>query len=127
MSREPRVPNISRNTGGIDNGMQVNYSSAMPMGANYGGVEPRPSYMSIYDNSNTNTNTNIPMPTMAGKDNFNDINQAFTVSDTVNGFMNRGYSANNSNTDNNNNNNTMSLLTEDNDCLLYTSPSPRDS
>ena len=81
MSREPRVPNVVRNVSET----QVNYSSTMPTGSNYGGLEPRPSYMSIYDNAE-----NSPMPSMVGKENFNDINQAYNVSDTVNHFMNRG-------------------------------------
>ena len=104
MSREPRVPNVARNASEA----QVNYSSTIPTGSYYGGSEPRPSYMSIYDNAE-----NAPMPSMAGKDNFNDINQAYNVSDTVSHFMNRGQpEMRNSNSSNSL---TNHLLTEDNE------------
>ena len=114
MSREPRVPNIVRNASEA----QVNYLSTMPTGSYYGGSEPRPSYMSIYDNAE-----NVPMPSMAGKDNFNDINQAYNVSDTVSHFMNRGQhdsrnsnsNSFNSNSSNSSNSFTNHLLSEDNE------------
>jgi len=101
MSREPRVPNVARNASDA----QVNYSSTMPTGSYYGGLEPRPSYMSIYDNAE-----NTPMPSMSSKDNFNDINQAYNVSDTVSHFMNRGQSEMS-----NTNSFTNHLLSEDNE------------
>jgi len=103
--------------------MQVQFGNNAPIASNYGGLEPRrdvvpctkalsgfrPSYMSIYDNANMP----MPMPsmtTMGGKDNFNDINQAFTVSKTVDRFMNQ-----NREYDNNNVNDVNVLLNEDND------------
>jgi len=105
MSREPRVPNISRNSPMA----QVNYSSTMPTGSTYSGVEPRPAYMSIYDNAEgNNMQMSSPMPSVSGKEKFNDINQAFTVSDTVSHFMNRMQG-------NNNNPNNNPLLNEDNE------------
>lgn len=79
-SRQPRVPNMSRNS---DNA-NINISSVMPPVNNYGGINPRPAYMSIYDKSNNND----PMPMMLSKDNFNNLENAFKVSDTVNKFMN---------------------------------------
>lgn len=101
MSREPRVPNMLKN----EPNAQINYSSTLPTGSYYGGLEPRPSYMSIYNNTE-----NIPMPSIVGKENFNDINQAYNVSDTINHFMNRGLPEMNKNNLNNNN-----LLNEDNE------------
>jgi len=75
------------------NGMGMNVSFAdnnQPMD-NYGGLEPRPGYMSIYDNA---TEQGLPMPTQtqaqAGRSSFGDINQAFQVSPTVERFMARG-------------------------------------
>lgn len=88
--------------------MHVDFASNMPIKSNYGGEEPRPGYMSIYDNANE-----IPMPSMttiAGKDNFNDINQAFTVSKTVDNFMNQARQNEQNNIDDVN-----VLLNEDND------------
>lgn len=112
--------------------MQVQFENNTPIASNYGGVAPRsdvvpctkdlsgfrPSYMSIYDNANnannaTTSGMNMPMPsmtTMGGKDNFNDINQAFTVSKTVDRFMNQ-----NREYDNNNVDDVNVLLNEDND------------
>jgi len=88
-SRQPRVPNMSRNS---DNAT-VNISSVMPPLDNYGGLNPKPSYMGIYDKSNNND----PMPMMLSKDNFNNLENAFKVSDTVNNFMNTGNTNNNFN------------------------------
>ena len=85
-SREPRVPNINRNS---DNA-NINFSSTMPPIDNYGGLNPRPDYMEIYDKS-------APMPMMTGEK-FNDIENAFNVSSTVNSFMQRGMSNTNTNT-----------------------------
>ena len=83
---------------------------------NYGGEFPRPKYMSIYDNaemSATTMSNAIPMPTnLASRDNFNDINDAFNVSDTVNNFMNSGMRMYNN--ANGNANNSV-LLDEDSD------------
>ena len=108
-SREPRVPKIVRNT----NNAELNISSEMPEIKNYGGLEPLPSFMSIYNNSNSNSNSNnnqpkmnqsyttnqsYPRPVMTGEQ-FTDIENAYNVSDTLSHFMN---------TDSN-------LLDEDND------------
>lgn len=87
-SREPRVPKLLRNT----NNAELNISSEMPERNNYGGLEPLPGFMSIYNNPNANdnqSNTNYlyPMPIMAGEQ-FTDIENAYTVSDTLNKFMN---------------------------------------
>ena len=104
-SRQPRVPNMSRNS---DNA-SVNISSVMQPLDNYGGLNPKPSYMSIYDKSN-----NDPMPMMLSKDNFNNLENAFKVSDTVNRFMNTGNSNNsNHNNSNYNNSNHNNLLDDD--------------
>jgi hypothetical protein len=59
--------------------------------------------MSIYDNAGEG----IPAAVISGKENFNDINQAFAVSETVDRFMNNGSSMNR--------NNSNPLLNEDND------------
>jgi hypothetical protein len=98
LSREPRIPNRTQNT----NNIEMNMSSIMPPINNYGGLEPLPSYMTIYDNNDTsnrkqksiqstqpNSTYSNPSPTMTG-DNFTDVNSAFNVSDTLNNFMNRG-------------------------------------
>ena len=88
-SREPRVPKILRNTNNAD----INIASEMPDSNNYGGLEPLPSYMSIYNNSNSNqtnlthSNHSYPMPIMAGEQ-FTDIESAYTVSDTLSNMMN---------------------------------------
>ena len=75
----------------------------MPMD-NYGGLEPRPGYMSIYDNAEQG----MPMPTQtqSGRSAFGDINQAFQVSPVVERFMTRG---------GNSNSNTNFLLNENSD------------
>ena len=56
-SREPRIPNVQRST--ADANMQ--FSSVMSNESTYGGLEPRPGYMSIYDNAdkqNANVSSN---------------------------------------------------------------------
>jgi len=100
-AREPRIPNISRTSNGGE--AQINFSSTLPQGPFYLGLEQRPSYMSIYDNAGEG----IPAAVISGKENFNDINQAFAVSETVDRFMNNGSSMNR--------NNSNPLLNEDND------------
>ena len=77
-SRQPRVPNMNRNS---DNA-NINISSVMPALDNYGGINPKPAYMGIYERAGD------PMPNMLSKDNFNNLENAFQVSDTVNKFMN---------------------------------------
>lgn len=83
LSREPRIPNVQRAT--ADANMQ--FSSAMSNQSTYGGLEPRPGYMSIYDNADKQ----MPQPVNTnGTERFNnnDINNAFMVSNTVDKFMN---------------------------------------
>jgi len=95
-SREPRVSNISRNS---SNG-NINFSSTMPTSNGYNGVEPRPAYMQVYDNAAASDSYNamIPMPVQSqSKDAFSDIGSAFSVSDTVQNFMNRNDNSNSSN------------------------------
>lgn len=77
--REPRVPPhmVSNDM------MDINLASVPNNSSMYGGLEPRPAYMSIYDNA-----ADYLAPMNSNRDNFNDINNAFTVSDTVNKFMN---------------------------------------
>jgi len=75
-----------------DNIMNVSFAeNQIPMD-NYGGLEPRPGYMSIYDNASQG----MPMPiqTQAGRSAFGDINQAFQVSPVVERFMARGGDSN---------------------------------
>jgi len=101
-SRVPQVPRIVRNTNEAD----IMFSSSLPPLNNYGGLDPRPKYMDIYDNANANDTSNnnaiTPMP-IHSKSSFTDINNAFTVSDTVHSFMN-----------NTNYHETNNLLNEDN-------------
>ena len=99
-SREPRVPNHSVNS---NNGnANINFSSTMPTGNGYNGVEPRPAYMEIYDR-------NAPSPVMS-KDHFSDVDSAFNVSNTVDNFMKSGM---NMNSNMSNTTITNPLLTED--------------
>ena len=89
-SRMPRVPSNMHNY----NDTNINISSQLPKSNNnyYNGIEPRPSYMEIYDKTD-------PLPSQS-KDTFTNIDNAYNVSDTVNNFMERG---------------TNSLLLEDTD------------
>jgi len=99
-SREPRVPNHSVNS---NNGTtNINFSSTMPTGNGYSGLEPRPAYMEIYDR-------NAPSPVMS-KDHFSDVDSAFNVSNTVDNFMKSGM---NMNSNMNSTTITNPLLTED--------------
>ena len=96
-SREPRVPKILRNTNNAD----INISSVIPDTNNYGGLEPLPSYMSIYNNTQNQNQkqnyqsqsqshknpSNYPMPITTGEQ-FTDINNAYNISDTLSTFMN---------------------------------------
>ena len=97
-SREPRVPKMVKNT----NDISMSISSQMPPLNNYGGLEPLPSFMSIYD---TKTKNAQPHSTMSGPqpittgDHFTDINNAFQTSRLMNNFMTMGKTY-----DNNNNN-----------------------
>ena len=77
-----------------NNAMNVAFSdNQMPMD-NYGGLEPRAGYMSIYDNADQG----LPMPSQtqsqAGRSAFSDINQAFQVSPVVERFMARDGNSN---------------------------------
>jgi hypothetical protein len=106
MIRPLNIPNSSQLA---SNGSSINFSQAPMDGNNYGGLDPRPGYMSIYDNAGQG----LPMPadtqSQGNRSPFGDINQAFQVSHAVERFMNRG------NSNNNNNNNQNPLLNEDND------------
>ena len=108
-SRQPRVPNMSRNT---DNA-SVNISSVMPPIDNYGGLNPRPAYMQIYDKSGD------PMQNMLSKDNFNNLENAFKVSDTVNRFMNTN-SVNDATGGSSNSNNLLNEDTYEDEQFLNT-------
>ena len=85
-------PRVSSSTNGSN--MEINYSSNMPERSNYGGLEPRPSYMSIYDNADSNS---MQFPVPSSKEQFNDISQAYSVSDTLNNFMTNGQTRNSNN------------------------------
>lgn len=78
-SREPRVPAMQRNS------PEANFSisSVMPPRDNYGGVHPSSEFLK------TNQGAIVPASALA-KDSFSDINNAFTVSRTVDNFMARG-------------------------------------
>jgi hypothetical protein len=96
MIREQRTPPIARDA---SNELAVAFSSAPIDNDNYGGINPRPGYMSIYDNAGQG----LPMPSQSGgRSNFNDINQAFQVSSAVERFMSAAQ------------NNSNPLLNEDN-------------
>ena len=129
-SREPRVSSINSNS---DNAT-ISLSSSMPSQNTYTGLNPRPGYMQLYDNNNIGTNSNDindnnyfgPSP-VDSKENFTDINSAYSVSDTIRDFMKIGTSASdnrsrsssnssrNSNSRSNSNSNISDLLTEDTD------------
>ena len=79
LTLEPRVPNMQRS--GADYDMTV--SSVMPKRLTYTGLQPLPAYLSSYETSGEG-------PAPITKDKFNNINNAFNVSDTVNNFMNMG-------------------------------------
>jgi hypothetical protein len=85
-SREPRVPTNQKL---VNDGSCIQISSQMPNDSKYMGIEPRPSYMQVYDKADG------IYPYTVEKDGFNDLNQAFNVSDTVNSFMTKGDSTNN--------------------------------
>jgi hypothetical protein len=97
-------------------GMDISFSSNQAPMDNYGGLEPRPGYMSIYDNS---AEQGLPMPTQtqaqAGRSAFGDINQAFQVSPTVERFMARGGSDSNP---------LMNDNTEEDQLILYKKLNP---
>ena len=78
LTREARVPKINRNS----NNANINFSSTMPPYNNYGGLNPRPDYMKIYDTAG-------PSPIMIGEQ-FSDISNAYTISNDANDFMKRG-------------------------------------
>jgi hypothetical protein len=71
------------------NDFAVAYSNASVAVDNYGGISPRPSYMSVYDTQqDNNTLPTVPMPnSTSNRNNFNDLNQAFQVSPAVEQFM----------------------------------------
>ena len=75
-----------------DNNMNISFTDNYMPVDNYGGLEPRPGYMSIYDNAGQGLSMPMPQQTQAtpGRSAFGDINQAFQVSPTVERFMARG-------------------------------------
>jgi hypothetical protein len=76
LTQETRLPNIYRSGADYD----MNISSVMPPKLSYTGLQPLPAYMSSYGDG----------PTPNIKDKFNNIENAFNVSDTVNNFMSMG-------------------------------------
>lgn len=93
-SREPRVPKMVKNS----NDVSMNISSQMPPLNNYGGLEPLPSFMTIYNNkakhtqpqsSQPNPTLSEPQPISTG-DHFTDIGNAFQTSRLMNNFMGVG-------------------------------------
>jgi hypothetical protein len=91
-----RTPPVTRDA---SNELSVNMESAPIKINTYGGINPLPAYMSIYDNVNStngNGNDNMPMPSAGTRNNFNDLNQAFQVSPVVERFMKSAQSNNNS-------------------------------
>lgn len=79
LTLEPRVPNMSRS--GADYDMTI--SSVMPQRLTYTGLQPLPAYISSYEAFGEG-------PAPITKDKFNNIDNAFQVSETVNNFMGRG-------------------------------------
>jgi len=104
LSHKQQSP-LNINTNNIDNSMMnLSFSeNTMPVN-NYGGLEPRPHYMSIYDNAELNN----PMPAQQQRNNFGDINQAFQVNPIVETFMT-----------NNNLNPLINENTKDDQLVLY--------
>lgn len=78
-----RTPPVARDA---SNELSVNMESAPLKIDTYGGINPRPAYMSIYDSAESKNN-GIPIPAAGSRNNFNDINQAFQVSPVVERFM----------------------------------------
>jgi hypothetical protein len=110
-SREPRVPQINRNS----NDANVQYSSTFNSGSQYGGIEPRPNFMNVIDksgdyNQGALSGVMLPSPVLS-KDHFNDIENAYDVSETVHNFMSLGKHNRNDNRNDDNN----QLLNEDNE------------
>jgi hypothetical protein len=105
---------------GGNNALNVSFTDNHPLMDNYGGLEPRPGYMSIYDNA-SNTGNGIPLPIQtqqASRNSFGDINQAFQVSPAVERFMARG---------NNSNNPLMNEDSNDDQLIVYKKFNPSDS
>ena len=119
MVRPLQVSSSSSNAmqlGGSDNMMSVSFAANQPMMDNYGGLEPRPGYMSIYDNADTG----IPMPSQTqptSRNGFGDINQAFQVSPVVEKFMTRD----------NDSNPLLNENSNDDQLVLYKKFNPTDS
>ena len=118
-SREPRIPNVQRAT--ADANMQ--FSSVMSNESTYGGLEPRPGYMSIYDNAdkqNANVSSNgmmMSQPSITnGAERFNnEMNHLLNEDNDEDRMMlekkfNK-QNRNNSNNSNNFTNNNMFIVT----------------
>lgn len=79
-SREPRVPKMNKQ---LNNGTSIQISSQMPDNKQpYLGEEPRPNYMSIYDNAD-----GYIYPHLQKDYSNNDLNQAFTVPENLETFL----------------------------------------
>lgn len=92
LSRVPRVPVTHKS---LSDDTSIAISSKMPADIPpYLGESPRPHYMQVYDQAGETQN--IPMPASM-RDNFNDFNTVFEVSDTVNNFMSQGKQVSNNN------------------------------
>lgn len=107
--RPLRVGSSLPNAMQLDNAnttMNVSFSANQPMMDNYSGLEPRPGYMSIYDNAGNE----FPMPIQtqqASRNGFSDINQAFQVNPVVERFID------------NNSNPLLNEDTNDDQLVLY--------
>jgi hypothetical protein len=102
----------SAGTSASDNSLNVSFADNQASMDNYGGLEPRPGYMSIYNNDGQG----LPMPTQtqaqSGRSSFSDINQAFQVSPVVERFMARGGNSNNNSLLNENSNDDRLVITK---------------
>jgi len=116
-SREPRIPNVQRAT--ADANMQ--FSSVMSNESTYGGLEPRPGYMSIYDNAdkqNANVSSNgmmMSQPSIThGAERFNnEMNHLLNEDNDEDRMMlEKKFNKQNRNNSNNSNNFTNNNVTD---------------
>jgi len=109
LSRTPRVPITDRM---LQNDTSIQISSTMPTNMPpYSGEEPRPNYMHVYDKAGETDN--IPMPASM-RDNFDDFETAFNVSDTVNSFTGENNKKHNTKKTNGAKYNNNDLINENN-------------
>ena len=117
-SREPRIPNVKRATD--DANMQ--FSSVMSNESTYGGLEPRPGYMSIYDNAdkqNANGSSNgimmLPQQSIShGAERFNNEMNPLLNEDNDEDRMILEKKFNKQNRNNSNNSNNSNSFTNNN-------------